>query len=79
MSAVVTELTKLGIRAERTGGGFTIHPGVPSPGVVATYDDHRMAMSFALLGLVHPGVEIDDPRCVEKTFPRYFDVLDGLR
>jgi 3-phosphoshikimate 1-carboxyvinyltransferase len=38
-----------------------------------------MAMSFSLLGLRHPGIEIDNPGCVSKTFPRFFDVLDQLR
>ncbi len=79
ISAVITELTRLGIGAARSPGGFTIHPGRPSPGLISTYDDHRMAMSFALLGLVHDGVVIDDPRCVDKTFPDYFEVLDQLR
>ncbi len=78
IGAVVRELSKLGIRADEDPDGMTIHPGVPHPGVVATHDDHRMAMSFALLGLVHPGIEIADPGCVAKTFPRYFDVLDAL-
>ena len=79
VAAVVAELTKLGIWAQPTPGGFTVHPGTPRPGVVSTYDDHRMAMSFSLLGLVHAGVEIDDPRCVNKTFPSYFEALDQLR
>ena len=79
IGAVVRELSKLGIRAEEDPDGMTIHPGVPHAGVVTTHDDHRMAMSFALLGLVHPGIEIADPGCVAKTFPRYFDVLDQLR
>ena len=79
VAAVVDELVARGVAAERSPGGFTIHPGAPRPGIVSTYDDHRMAMSFALLGLVHPGVEIDDPGCVDKTFPGYFDALDELR
>ncbi|MDA3040667.1 MAG: 3-phosphoshikimate 1-carboxyvinyltransferase [Actinomycetota bacterium] len=78
IGAVVRELTRLGIRAEEEVDGMTIHPGVPRAGVVATYDDHRMAMSFALLGLVHPGIEIADPGCVSKTFPRFFETLDQL-
>jgi 3-phosphoshikimate 1-carboxyvinyltransferase len=45
---------------------------------VETYDDHRMAMSFALLGLRVPGIEIAGPDCVAKTFPEYFDVLATL-
>jgi len=79
LAAVVTELTKLGIRAERDADGFTIHPGRPRPGVVATYDDHRMAMSFALLGLRHPGITIEGPDCVAKTFPGFFSTLGQLR
>ncbi len=78
IGAVVRELTKLGLRAEEDPDGMTIHPGVPRAGVVATYDDHRMAMSFALLGLVHAGIQIADPGCVAKTFPRFFEELDHL-
>ncbi len=76
--AVVEQLTGLGIAASEHDDGFTIQSGVPTPGVVATYDDHRMAMSFALLGLVHPGIVIDDPGCVAKTFPDFFQVLSQL-
>ena len=75
----VTELRRLGIEAEETADGLVVRPGTPRPGVVRTSDDHRMAMSFALLGLVHPGIEIENPGCVAKTFPDYFDRLDGLR
>ena len=76
---VVTELVNRGIAAEATEDGMIIHPGIPTPGLVETYADHRMAMSFALMGLRHPGIKIDDPGCVAKTFPRFFDVLDLLR
>jgi 3-phosphoshikimate 1-carboxyvinyltransferase len=79
IGAVVTELRRLGIRAHEEPDGFLIEPGEPQPGRVRTYDDHRMAMSFALLGLVAPGIEIADPGCVAKTFPTYFDVLEQLR
>jgi 3-phosphoshikimate 1-carboxyvinyltransferase len=79
IAAVVTELRRLGIRAQEEPDGFVIEPGTPRPGRVRTYDDHRMAMSFALLGLVVPGIEIVGPCCVAKTFPRYFEVLDQLR
>jgi 3-phosphoshikimate 1-carboxyvinyltransferase len=79
VGAVVRELVRLGVRADEEADGFVIHPGAPQPGAVATYDDHRMAMSFALLGLVRPGIVINDPGCVSKTFPNYFDVLDALR
>ena len=79
VAAVVTELQRLGIRAEEEADGFTVHPGAPQPGVVQTYDDHRMAMAFSLVGLRVPGIEIADPGCVAKTFPGYWGVLDGLR
>jgi 3-phosphoshikimate 1-carboxyvinyltransferase len=79
VGAVVHELNRLAVRAEEEADGFVIHPGAPQPGAVDTYDDHRMAMSFALLGLVRPGITINDPGCVSKTFPTYFDVLERLR
>ena len=75
----VAELGRLGIRAEALDNGIRITPGQPSPGIVDPHDDHRMAMSFALLGLVHPGIRIDDPGCVSKTFPTYWQALDQLR
>ena len=49
------------------------------PAVVQTYDDHRIAMSFALIGLRVAGIEIRDPECVSKTFPDYFTRLEELR
>lgn len=79
VGAVVRELNKLGVRAEEEADGFVVHPGTPKAGSVHTYDDHRMAMSFALLGLVVPGIVIEDPGCVSKTFPTYFEVLETLR
>jgi len=79
VGAVVTELQRLGIGARRLDDGFVVEPGVPRPGRVATYDDHRMAMSFAILGLVHPGITVENPGCVAKTFPRFFTVVDQLR
>jgi len=79
IAAVVTELRRCGIVAHELEDGFEIHPGTPHPARIETYDDHRMAMSFALLGLVVPGIEIADPDCVAKTFPDYFEVLEQLR
>lgn len=79
VGAVVKELNKLGIGATEEADGFTIQPGAAQPGKVSTYDDHRMAMSFALLGLVQPGIVILDPGCTSKTFPSYFQVLETLR
>lgn len=79
IAAVVTELQRLGIHAVEDDDGFTITPGPVRAGIVHTYDDHRMAMSFSLLGLRVPGIVIDDPGCVAKTFPTYFDVLESMR
>jgi 3-phosphoshikimate 1-carboxyvinyltransferase len=79
IAAVVAELQRCGIDAGETADGFVVHPGEPRPTVVQTYDDHRMAMSFALLGLRAPGIAIADPGCVAKTFPDYFAVLESLR
>lgn len=72
IAAVVTELRRLGVEAVENADGFTIHPGQPRPGLVRTYDDHRMAMSFAVLGLVHQGITIADPHCVSKTYPGFW-------
>jgi 3-phosphoshikimate 1-carboxyvinyltransferase len=79
IGAVVAELRRLGIDAEEEADGFTVHPGPLRPGIVRTYDDHRMAMSFALAGLRVPGIQIADPGCVAKTFPGFWDLLDELR
>jgi 3-phosphoshikimate 1-carboxyvinyltransferase len=75
----VAELRKLGIEAREEADGFVVRPGSPMPGQIETYDDHRMAMSFALLGLRAQGIEIVDPDCVGKTFPVFWSTLDALR
>jgi 3-phosphoshikimate 1-carboxyvinyltransferase len=74
--AVVTELQRLGIDVEEQQDGLSIKPGKPTPGLIKTYDDHRMAMSFSILGVVSQGIVIDDPGCVAKTFPEFFETLD---
>jgi 3-phosphoshikimate 1-carboxyvinyltransferase len=79
VAAVVTELQRLGIEATEEDDGFVIQPGATKAAAVQTYDDHRMAMSFALIGLRNPGVTILEPACVAKTFPTYWDVLESLR
>ncbi|HET9441997.1 MAG TPA: 3-phosphoshikimate 1-carboxyvinyltransferase [Acidimicrobiales bacterium] len=79
IAAVVRELNRCGIDATEDPDGFTVVPGRPRPARIETYDDHRMAMSFALLGLRVPGIEITDPGCVAKTYPGFFADLDQLR
>ncbi len=76
MNAIVTELRKMGISCEETDTSITIYPGKPQPCVVDTYDDHRMAMGFALVGLRAEGIVIDNPGCCKKTFENYFEVLE---
>ncbi|HMJ52012.1 MAG TPA: 3-phosphoshikimate 1-carboxyvinyltransferase [Polyangiaceae bacterium] len=78
IAAVVTELRKLGIRADEETDGFVVYPGQPRAGRIDTYDDHRMAMSFSVLGLTAHGIDILDPGCVSKTFPEYFVELEKL-
>lgn len=75
IAAVVAELARLGIDADAQEDGFTVAPGPPHSGDVRTYDDHRMAMSFAVLGLRVPGVRILDPDCTAKTYPGFWDDL----
>ncbi|HTN75850.1 MAG TPA: 3-phosphoshikimate 1-carboxyvinyltransferase [Pirellulaceae bacterium] len=66
------ELRKLGARVEELPDGLTITPGPLRAAEIATYNDHRMAMSLALVGLRQPGVVITNPRCTEKTYPHFF-------
>jgi len=76
---LATELRRFGATVEeRTDGLRITPPETLIPATVQTYDDHRMAMSFAIAGLRLPGVVISDPDCTHKTFPDFFDVLEGL-
>lgn len=79
VAAVATELRRCGVLVDVDDDGWTIHPGSVGPAVIETSDDHRMAMSFALLGLRVPGIAIAGPGCVAKTFPGYWQLLAGLR
>ena len=76
--ALETELRKLGAGATATADSLSIEPGRLHGAQIETYDDHRMAMSFALAGLRIPGVTIRDPACVRKTWPDYFEMLERL-
>jgi 3-phosphoshikimate 1-carboxyvinyltransferase len=83
IAAVVTELRRCGADAVEEPDGLLVRPAGGGtelhPARIRTYDDHRMAMSFAVLGLRVPGIVILDPGCVAKTFPGYFETLDRLR
>lgn len=76
--AIATELARFGIDCKEEADAVTIEPGIPSPCEVETYEDHRMAMAFSLIGLKTEGVVIKDPGCCKKTFENYFAVLEEL-
>ncbi len=84
IKAMVTELRKVGGEdvAEESTNGFIVHPKplhLLHPADIETYNDHRMAMCFSVLGLKVPGIRIKNPGCVSKTFPNFFDKLEQLR
>jgi 3-phosphoshikimate 1-carboxyvinyltransferase len=72
LKAVAAELLRLGARVEETNDGLKIYPGPLSPAAIETYDDHRMAMAFAVIGLKTSGLIIKNPSCTSKTFPDFF-------
>ena len=78
VSALATELRRLGQGVEEFPDGLRIEPAPLRPAQIATYDDHRMAMSFAVLGLRTPGLFIEHPECTGKTYPRFFEDLKRL-
>jgi 3-phosphoshikimate 1-carboxyvinyltransferase len=79
LAALATELRRLGARVEEHHDGLRITPAALHGAVVETYNDHRMAMSLALVGLRIAGVVIDHPACVAKTYPLFFADLECLR
>ena len=76
--ALATELTRLGVKVLEHDDGLDIEPGRPLPASIETYDDHRIAMSFAIMGLRVPGIRIKEPGCVSKTYPHFFVDLAAL-
>jgi 3-phosphoshikimate 1-carboxyvinyltransferase len=72
------ELRKLGATVEELLDGLRISPGPLHGARMATYDDHRMAMSLALVGLRVRGVVIENPKCTEKTYPAFFRDLSAV-
>jgi 3-phosphoshikimate 1-carboxyvinyltransferase len=79
VSAACTELNRLGVKTEERSDGFTVYPtDTLLPAEIETYNDHRVAMSFALVGLRSPGVVIRNPACVAKTFPDFWQRLGLL-
>ncbi len=78
--AIINELTRVGItcRELNAGDGLEIEPGIPHGAEIETYDDHRMAMAFSLLGLKTEGIVIKNAECCKKTFETYFEVLKQM-
>jgi 3-phosphoshikimate 1-carboxyvinyltransferase len=76
---LATELRRLGATVVENEDGLEIAPSSMHPAAIETYDDHRIAMSFAVTGLKLGGVQIKQPGCVAKTFPDFFDRLAALK
>ncbi|MDY0131401.1 MAG: 3-phosphoshikimate 1-carboxyvinyltransferase [Desulforegulaceae bacterium] len=79
IGCVVKELNNLGIKALEKEDGMVISGGKHKYGCVKTYDDHRMAMSFAVAGVGSKnGLEIEEENCVKKSFPNFWEVFEGV-
>src|SRR5262245_25265690 len=78
ITALAAELKRIGQKVEELPDGLKITPAKVTPAIVETYDDHRMAMSFAVTGLKAPGIAISNPECTGKTYPRFFEDLAAL-
>jgi 3-phosphoshikimate 1-carboxyvinyltransferase len=72
------ELSKMGVRVSEGEDGLEIEGGKPHGAEIETYDDHRVAMSFAIAGLAVPGMRIKGERCVDKSFPGFWETLQKL-
>ncbi len=79
LSAIATELKNMGIEIEEKGDGLIIKGGGLEGAIIETYNDHRIAMGFALAGLKVPGIKIINPACVNKSFPEFWDILESLK
>jgi 3-phosphoshikimate 1-carboxyvinyltransferase len=75
VAALRTELTKCGAKVEEAGDTLTVFPSQLHGAEIETYNDHRMAMCFAILGLKVPGIRLQNPACVKKTFPNFFQKM----
>jgi len=79
VAATCAELRRVGVQVDEYSDGMTIYPTENfMPAAIRTYDDHRIAMAFSLIGLRVPGLIIENPGCVAKTFPNFFEVLGNL-
>ena len=79
IAALAAELRRVGATVAEFDDGLEIQPSAPRPAAIETYDDHRIAMAFAVAGLKAGGIRIRNPGCVAKTWPEFFDDLERLR
>lgn len=75
IAAIVNGMKRLGIRTDEGPDWITIYPGQPKPGVVESYDDHRVSMAFSLLGLLYDGIDVENHECVAKSFPQFWEEI----
>jgi 3-phosphoshikimate 1-carboxyvinyltransferase len=78
LAAMVTELNRIGIEAAELPDGLMVQGGRPVAASIQAYNDHRIAMSFAIAGLAVPGIEISDKKCVDKSFPDFWKELEKI-
>jgi 3-phosphoshikimate 1-carboxyvinyltransferase len=79
IKALINELKKIGVQVTTRKDKLIIKPQILKPAEIETYNDHRMAMSFAIAGLKIPGIKIRNPECINKSFPEFFQTLEALR
>ena len=75
--AILENLMRMGICAITQADNIFILPGKPTPCTIETYEDHRVAMAFSLVGVVTDGIKIKNPSCTRKTFENYFETLEN--
>ncbi len=79
IAACTNELQRLGVDVEEGPDWLIIHPNKElSPANINTYDDHRVAMAFSLLGLISPEISVEDPSCVSKSFPKFWHEMTNF-
>lgn len=78
IKAISQNMKRLGIRCEEEEDAVTVYPGKTVPCEIETYEDHRVAMAFTLIGLLRDGITILNPLCCKKTFDNYYDVIESL-
>ena len=78
LHAICENMERLQVRFEEREDGVTVYPGAPQPAEIETYQDHRVAMAFAVTGVRTEGIVIRDPMCCRKTFENYFQLLDEI-